>query len=1027
MGIGVFEKDPATGDSPVPRTRSYTDSKDDLEVTGSGGWCGEAAQKYVSEPEERTSSRSHSQPEPTGGVHLSLLGISQTGLNRKDDASEKSANQDYSEETDSLESSRSEAAQYIPKPIDKGKRSFRTSMKKAFVKSEGKKNLLEVFGHGKTWNLHESNDEEGQKKENVMQQLLTAMKLRRTKYKNMSADDHHLSLWVRHSYCMPTFSTLPVITLLAVYLTSFYENMGVTLGYLSFFIALARSLDVISDPLMSYITDSCRTRFGRRRPFCVTGCWFYGFFLMCLLSPPNMEVQMMNGWFGAFYVLFFLANTFTTIPYDALGPELTDNYMDRNRLFFVSGLYDGFGALVAIMLPEGLAYWVSLSTLDCDDSSCYSTDGIGTDCLPSVNTGEYSEYDLGFADDQVIASSWYNATACATIDDLWSGLENYCDCIGVCSTRCATESSRTAFQMVGFFFGAWFCVTMVNLWFNVKERAQSQAEKDEKGGSSKAEGKEEKTTEGNQLDEDEDEDVAWSCRKGGLIDPSEYDTEMIQSPPMVPSLLNTFRNRPFAMLLPAWICDSIGFAILASMIVYFVRYVIQPEYQTLEENGIDCNEGRPVEGEDSDSWQCSSIGVLAAMVTCLLIAAVCGCPFWLFIAQKFGKRNAWLLWSFSMAITNIAFYFVGKGDIVLGIALGALNGFPFGAKFLADAILTDTIDYDEFLTGQRNEATYTMFKSFLPKICAIPAAAIPLAILEVLGHVAPVDGQVQPQPAIISTYCVIVSVIIPFCLSLASFCFKYRFPLVNKDMADQVSVGIGLHILNKAAVDPISKLPIKLEKKMRKQEREELDLMDYFPGTEWLSALLNTKENPEAKLLESGHSAQMDKPQLDDTTKSLRTNLKRTDHALTSSTVEKVMKTIWRTVFIQLCLACFLLVVSAIGVGSTFQWLDDSKTSVIPILLVIIFGVSLTFSLFSILRLLAAKKLKKKLETGDHKLTYKFVERVLARRQLIQDIGVAASNKSSLLRDIKWFFCRKKQGNNAQVDQQHTVAQTNKE
>ena len=39
------------------------------------------------------------------------------------------------------------------------------------------------------------------------------------------------------------------------------------------------------------------------------------------------------------------------------------------------------------------------------------------------------------------------------------------------------------------------------------------------------------------------------------------------------------------------------------------------------------------------------------------------------------------------------------------MVMGAVNGLPMGAKFLQDAILADVIDYDEFLTGQRSEAT----------------------------------------------------------------------------------------------------------------------------------------------------------------------------------------------------------------------------------------------------------------------------------------------------------------------------------
>ncbi|CAM9167921.1 unnamed protein product, partial [Heterosigma akashiwo] len=667
---------------------------------------------------------------------------------------------------------------------------------------------------------------------------------------------------VRHSYCAPTFSTLPVVTLLAVYLTSFYESLGVSLGYLSFFIALARSLDVLSDPLMSYITDSFRSQHGRRRPFCITGCWLYAACLMALLSPPDMGVGAMSSWFGAFYILFFLMNTFTTIPYDALGPELTDNEQDRSRLFFVSGLYDGVGALVAITLPQFCAYITSMMFTDCDEDLCYGDGLVGYDCVANVNDGTVAAYNLtdttGFAIDLAnVMPGNYSEYWCAVTDDddQWPGLANYCDCLTTCATRCSLEASRSAYAFVGFFFGAWFCVAMVNLWLNVKERGQ----KDD-GRLHFLDHLWHRATRGKtHADEQRDRRAALMARQQRFrkldttLREEGAELQMGPSSPMIPSLLNTFRNKPFTMLLPAWICDSIGFAILASMITYFVRYVIQPEYMTEEEGGIDCNEGVPVEGRDSDSWMCSSTYVLGALVTSLLIAAFLGTPFWLLAARKLGKRRAWLLWSFVMAITNILFAAVGKGDVVLGIVLGAANGFPFGAKFLADAILTDTIDYDEFLTGQRNEATYMMFKSFLPKICAIPAAAIPLAFMEILGHVAPVDGRIQQQPAVISTYCFYISVVVPFVLSLLSFYFKYRFPLTSTAMVEQVAVGVGLHKQGLPARDPISGEELTLlnsaetadgHKRIQEldaDQRAELDLIDYFPGTTWLEGLLETQ------------------------------------------------------------------------------------------------------------------------------------------------------------------------------------------
>ncbi|CAM9977770.1 unnamed protein product, partial [Choristocarpus tenellus] len=146
-----------------------------------------------------------------------------------------------------------------------------------------------------------------------------------------------LPLRTKLSYCAPTFSTLPVVTVLSVYGNTFYELLGANLVYMSFFIALARSIDVLSDPLMSHLTDAYRSQWGRRRPFCAIGCVPYAVLLILLLSPPYLSSFSLSVWFGVFYILFYLSSTFTTIPYDALGPELTEDYKDRSNLFFISG------------------------------------------------------------------------------------------------------------------------------------------------------------------------------------------------------------------------------------------------------------------------------------------------------------------------------------------------------------------------------------------------------------------------------------------------------------------------------------------------------------------------------------------------------------------------------------------------------------------------------------------------------------------------------------------------------------------
>lgn len=51
----------------------------------------------------------------------------------------------------------------------------------------------------------------------------------------------------------------------------------------------------------------------------------YGLTLFLLLTPlPSLSTNGVAIWFGVMYILFFLFNTFTNIPYDALGQSIED-------------------------------------------------------------------------------------------------------------------------------------------------------------------------------------------------------------------------------------------------------------------------------------------------------------------------------------------------------------------------------------------------------------------------------------------------------------------------------------------------------------------------------------------------------------------------------------------------------------------------------------------------------------------------------------------------------------------------------
>jgi hypothetical protein len=255
---------------------------------------------------------------------------------------------------------------------------------------------------------------------------------------------------------------------------------------ISLFIAFARSLDVITDPLMSFITDSCRSKHGRRRPFILTGCIPYGIFLFLLCSPPDgMSSWRTSQWFGGFYILYYIMNTYSNIPYDALGPELTDNYDDRSRLFFISGLFDGFGTILTVTTPVGLQLMLEWNSIfdspNCNtigifgnatnmtiiDGATINTEG----CSPYEPIGGIQRWSSSIA---AYNRSLYVPNVCVQNDDgiIDSQFINYCTCRDACKQAFSFGHERTAFTIVGAGFAIWYIVTSIICVCCIKERGQ---------------------------------------------------------------------------------------------------------------------------------------------------------------------------------------------------------------------------------------------------------------------------------------------------------------------------------------------------------------------------------------------------------------------------------------------------------------------------------------------------------------------------------------------------------------------------
>jgi GPH family glycoside/pentoside/hexuronide:cation symporter len=169
----------------------------------------------------------------------------------------------------------------------------------------------------------------------------------------VSDSAERLPIGIKLAYGMPNFAGAAMAIPIAVHMPIFYSDVVlVPLGYIALAVAVARAFDAITDPLMGWISDRTRTRWGRRRPWMLIGAPLCAVAFVLLFSPPHgMGERAAGTWFVSMFTLYFLFHTVYSIPHYGLGPELTLDYRERSSLFAWMEGFTLLGTLCASALP----------------------------------------------------------------------------------------------------------------------------------------------------------------------------------------------------------------------------------------------------------------------------------------------------------------------------------------------------------------------------------------------------------------------------------------------------------------------------------------------------------------------------------------------------------------------------------------------------------------------------------------------------------------------------------------------------
>lgn len=116
----------------------------------------------------------------------------------------------------------------------------------------------------------------------------------------------------------------------------------------------AKVYDIFLDPLVGWLSDRTRSRWGRRRPWLLAGAFVSAAsFVLLFNTPTPTGASQLAVALGAL-VLYATGYTLFGIPYLAMPAEMTDDYHERSRLMAVRTVCLTLGILAGGALAPAL-------------------------------------------------------------------------------------------------------------------------------------------------------------------------------------------------------------------------------------------------------------------------------------------------------------------------------------------------------------------------------------------------------------------------------------------------------------------------------------------------------------------------------------------------------------------------------------------------------------------------------------------------------------------------------------------------
>ncbi|MCP4755090.1 MAG: MFS transporter [Proteobacteria bacterium] len=198
----------------------------------------------------------------------------------------------------------------------------------------------------------------------------------------------------------------------------------------------------------------------------------------------------------------------------------------------------------------------------------------------------------------------------------------------------------------------------------------------------------------------------WGTKEEVTIDQS-------NKPGLGESLKAAVQNKPLVFAILIYLLTITGLEVGTAVTLYFLRYSIHI-------------------AADADTF----VGIMFAV-------AIVAIPAWNYVSRILDKAKTFIIGGAVMILTRIVFMFMApETSVVYLYIITVIAGIGFAAiQTLPWAIIPDTVEYDEFVTGKRREGVFYSLMILLKSVAVSISLPLILVVMDYSGYVANVEIQ----------------------------------------------------------------------------------------------------------------------------------------------------------------------------------------------------------------------------------------------------------------------------------------------